>query len=624
MRMQGLRWYDIKYRVRERFRVRVTSRGLRDETTYKSILKGVDGHVEPGELVAIIGASGSGKTSLLNALSGRVTHGEVDGLILADGRPRSRNWRHQHGYVEQFETFQEHLTVKETLSCHAMLRLSKLLDDDIKKRRVKQLLMQLGLSGCSNTLIQNLSGGERRRTALAMELISSPSMIFADEITSGLDAFTALSIIELLKRMAETEQKAILITIHQPRNLIMKLIDRVMLLSQGEQVYFGKMEGAIEFFQSCGITFNQQESTQVDFLLDCTTVDSRNEESTTASQQTIDHLKMRWSEQRTQDITGPEALLVEDGDATPTFNEWKSRPSAMRQCQILTWRFLTDYRRYKSALIAFGVQTLALAIAVSIIFYNMGTGQSSVQSRIGLIFFIVTQEMFGFVMPLSVALPREKKMITRERWSVSYRVSSLYMAKVISILPQALIGSFVFSLIVYWATGMQQDPQKFLIFLTIVITLVLCAQALGMIFGSLIKDLQVALIVSPMVVLIMIVFAGNVVSSDQITPALRWVSYISPPFYAYNALMRNEMTGLSFACSESPTTTLCFQTGEQVLEYFDITALTIWECLIYMWILIVSFHVIGYFALRFTTQPRIKSTSQIKVVSSRILPVDQV
>jgi ABC-type multidrug transport system ATPase subunit len=144
------------------------------------------------------------------------------------------------------------LTVAETLTFSAELRLSSDIPLSEKKQLVDKLIMQLGLNNCKNTFIgdpeaRGISGGERKRVSVGIELITDPKILFLDEPTSGLDSFNALNIVQTLKQLAISENKLMLMTIHQPRTDILEQFDKIILLSAGKLVWYGKTEGKNDY-----------------------------------------------------------------------------------------------------------------------------------------------------------------------------------------------------------------------------------------------------------------------------------------------------------------------------------------------------------------------------------------
>lgn len=144
----------------------------------KFLLRDISGYVTGGEVLAIVGPSGAGKTTLLNILAGKVSQGILQGKIKLNGKPRTRSWRHVMGYVEQNEVFLEHLTVNETIDYAAKLRLPKFLSTTLKNQCIENVIEDLSLLNCRYNQIQVVSGGERKRTSIGVELVTSPQFLF--------------------------------------------------------------------------------------------------------------------------------------------------------------------------------------------------------------------------------------------------------------------------------------------------------------------------------------------------------------------------------------------------------------------------------------------------------------
>ncbi|KAG6374438.1 hypothetical protein JVT61DRAFT_4477 [Boletus reticuloceps] len=212
------------------------------------VLKDVRGVARPGNLTAIMGASGSGKSSLLDILAHRSKIGSVNGSILINGRPvTSSQVRRVSGYVDQEDTLMETLTVYETVLYSALLRLPRDMSEDEKIARVYGTLEELGIRGIMDRRIggsgkRSISGGEKRRVSIACELVTSPSILFLDEPTSGLDSYNAQSVIESLSNLARTYNRTVILTIHQPRSGIVALFDELIVLAKGRCVWSGPMK----------------------------------------------------------------------------------------------------------------------------------------------------------------------------------------------------------------------------------------------------------------------------------------------------------------------------------------------------------------------------------------------
>lgn len=224
----------------------------------KLILDGVMGSVEPGQVLAIMGGSGAGKTTLLDILAKKTKRGTTSGLITVNGREVSdRHYRRVVGFVDQDDYMMPTLTVYETIVTSALLRLPKSMSDEAKKLRALETMADLGIMSIKDQLVGNetnrgISGGEKRRVAIACELVTSPSILFLDEPTSGLDSYNAYNVVESLVHLARNFNRTVVFTIHQPRSNIVTLFDKLVLLAQGKLVYSGPQAEAAQFFSELG------------------------------------------------------------------------------------------------------------------------------------------------------------------------------------------------------------------------------------------------------------------------------------------------------------------------------------------------------------------------------------
>ena len=198
-----LTWHDLRYTVYPNGKKKPP----------KDVLKGLTGAALPFHVMALMGPTGSGKTSLLNVLSGRVpTGGELTGEVSVNGEPRDDDdFAHRVAYVMQEELLFPFLSVYETLILHARLRLPPKIPDADKADLVRRLIAELGLKNVTDSPVgrvggfpRGLSGGERKRCNMAVELVRDPDAIFLDEPTSGLDSFQAQNVMCALRDLAHS------------------------------------------------------------------------------------------------------------------------------------------------------------------------------------------------------------------------------------------------------------------------------------------------------------------------------------------------------------------------------------------------------------------------------------
>lgn len=217
----------------------------------KTILNGVSGSAAPGQVLALMGPSGSGKTSLLNSLSGRTTY--ESGVLSINGTPLTAQAKKRLltkiAYVKQADIFFSHLSVRDQLTYTAMLRLPQAWPTTQKLEEVEKILEMLRLTHVAESPIHLLSGGEKKRTNIGTELLTDPSVLLLDEPTSGLDSTSAVALLQMLQNLAKQHQKTVITSIHQPSSKVFFAFDKLMLLANGNVVYFGTPRHSLEYLR---------------------------------------------------------------------------------------------------------------------------------------------------------------------------------------------------------------------------------------------------------------------------------------------------------------------------------------------------------------------------------------
>ncbi|KAJ9583450.1 hypothetical protein L9F63_022207, partial [Diploptera punctata] len=218
----------------------------------KLILRSVSGYFKSGNLTAILGPSGAGKSTLLNVLAG-CRHEDTTGSILINGKPRNiMQFRKMSRYIMQEDMLQPHLSVEEIMLIAAHLKLGNELSTEKKIIAVREILEMLSLLKCKDTKTTLLSGGERKRVSIALELVNNPPVIFLDEPTTGLDDLSSSQCIRMLKMLAQ-QGRTIICSIHTPSAKMFSMFDHVYVVSAGQCVYQGLGNLIVPFLASLNL-----------------------------------------------------------------------------------------------------------------------------------------------------------------------------------------------------------------------------------------------------------------------------------------------------------------------------------------------------------------------------------
>ncbi|KAI0395252.1 hypothetical protein F5Y17DRAFT_474729 [Xylariaceae sp. FL0594] len=224
----------------------------------KPILQNVTGSIERGSLTAVMGGSGAGKSTFVNVLMGKTTN--TGGTVTVNNVPgKIKRYKKLIGYVPQDDIVLPELTVYENILHSARIRLPRSWKDPEIRAHVASVVDCLELSHVRDSLVGSvgkpvISGGQRKRVSIGMELAAAPMAIFLDEPTSGLDATSASSIMRTLKAIARLGISVIVI-IHQPRMEIFEMLDELILLGNGQIIYEGKGRDVQDYFQAMGFHF---------------------------------------------------------------------------------------------------------------------------------------------------------------------------------------------------------------------------------------------------------------------------------------------------------------------------------------------------------------------------------
>ncbi|NWX72087.1 ABCG2 protein, partial [Alca torda] len=618
-----LTFHNVCYRVKMK-----TGFLCCQKMTDKEVLRNVNGTMRPG-LNAILGPTGSGKSSLLDILAARKDPSGLSGDILINGAPQPANFKCTSGYVVQDDVVMGTLTVRENLKFSAALRLPKSVKEQEKNERVNQIINELGLSKVADSKVgtqftRGVSGGERKRTNIGMELITDPAILFLDEPTTGLDASTANAVLLLLKRMSK-QGKTIIFSIHQPRYSIFRLFDNLTLLAAGRVLYHGPAQDSIEYFQSIGYQCEPYNN-PADFFLDIINGDStavamsKTEGTNTAAEHTgydttlAEMLAEKYSNSAYYQETKAALENISLGNKKKTkavFRQITYANSFLHQLKWVSRRTFKNLIGNPQASVAQVCVTALLGLVVGAIFFGLKEDSTGLQNRVGAMFFLTTNQCFSSISAVELFVV-EKKIFIHEYISGYYRTSVYFISKLMAdLIPMRTIPTIIFTCIIYFMLGKYGLKPTVEAFFTMMFTLMMVSytatsMALAIAAGQ--SVVAVANLLMTITFVFMIIFSGLLVNLTSIVSWLSWLQYFSIPRYGMTALQINELSGLNFCGSGNNTNfiNVCVFirrpcTGDEYLKKqgIDVTSWGLWQNHLALACMTVIFIIIAYLKLHF-------------------------
>ncbi|KAJ6582430.1 hypothetical protein B0H19DRAFT_1332610 [Mycena capillaripes] len=381
----------------------------------------VSGTCGAGGMLAIIGGRGSGKTTLLNAIAGRLQGLPIlEGKIsfqpatqfgqnaVKDGAPKVSDII---GFFGQNDYFLPHLTVRETLTFSAALRLPKAVDNNTVRQIVNQTIEELGLKECADTVVggifrKGISGGERRRLSIGCVLVTMPSVLILDEATTGLDATTSFLLLQTLSDLAKRHSRTITLSD------AFVLFDRLMVLSKGDVMYSGRASDSLGWFEEHGCKL-KKKTNPLDFLVDVTSVDNRSSDREDESRARVTILVQAWKDREHEKdipppLTGPVAHNISRDSQGGDLDEDASniaRPGPIKQTRILLHRsHLNVYRNYEQ-LAGFLIQSIGIGVFMGLTYFELQGTPAGIQSLKGAAFQLFPG--YFYLTQVGIMLPSE-------------------------------------------------------------------------------------------------------------------------------------------------------------------------------------------------------------------------
>ncbi|CAI0412514.1 unnamed protein product [Linum tenue] len=536
----------------------------------KRLLQGLSGYAEPGRIMAIMGPSGSGKSTLLDSLAGRLSKDVImTGTVLYNGKKRRLDTG--VAYVTQEDVLMGTLTARETLTYSAKLRLPSSIPKEELSDIVEGTIVEMGLQDCADTIIGNwhlrgISGGEKKRLSIALEILTKPRLLFLDEPTSGLDSASAFFVIQTLRNIAR-DGRTIISSIHQPSSEVFALFDDLFLLSSGEIVYFGEAKKAVQFFAQAGFPCPSKRNPS-DHFLRCvnsdfdavtTTLKGSQRDSMQDAPGSSDpfmnmataEIKSRLVEKykrsnysketkaRIKEISAIEGLEVVTRKGSPA-SWWKQLSTLTRRSFLNMSR---DIGYYWARIVIY----IVVSICVGTIYYDLGHSYTSILARVACGGFIT-----GFMTFMSIggfpSFIEEMKIFYRERLNGYYGPAVYILSNYLSSFPFLFAIALISGNICFHLVRFRPGFSYLAFFCLNIFSCISVIESLMMVVASLVPNFLMGLVTGAGIIGIMMMTSGFFRLLPDL-PKIFWrypVSYINYGAWGLQGAYKNDFIGEEF------------------------------------------------------------------------------
>ncbi|OVA09975.1 ABC transporter-like [Macleaya cordata] len=611
----------------------------------KTLLNDISGEAREGEILAVLGASGSGKSTLIDALANRIAKGSLKGSTTLNGEVlESRLLKVISAYVMQDDLLFPMLTVEETLMFSAEFRLPRSLSKSKKKARVQALIDQLGLRNAAKTVIgdeghRGVSGGERRRVSIGIDIIHDPIILFLDEPTSGLDSTSAFMVVKVLQRIAQSGS-IVIMSVHQPSYRILGLLDRLIFLSRGQTVYSGSPTNLPLFFSEFGHPIPENEN-RTEFALDLI----RELEGSPGGTKSLVEFNKTWQNMKyprnsesdrlglslkdaiSASISRGKLVSGATNDASPTSTVSTFANPFWIEILVLSKRSFKNSTRMPEL---FGMRLGAVLVTgfiLATMFWQLDNSPRGVQERLGFFAFAMSTTFYTCADALPVFL-QERYIFMRETAYNAYRRSSYVLSHSIVAIPALVFLSIAFAATTFWAVGLAGGLSGFFFYFGTVLAAFWAGSSFVTFLSGILSHVMLGYTVVVALLAYFLLFSGFFINRDRIPPYWIWFHYMSLVKYPFEGVLQNEfddptkcfvrgvqmfdntplkvvsydlkvnlLKTLSNSLGFNITPETCVTTGVDILRDQGVTDLSKWSCL---WITVAwgfFFRILFYFCL---------------------------
>ncbi|CAG8427174.1 unnamed protein product [Penicillium salamii] len=556
-----------------------------NRTPQKRILRNFDGVLKSHELLIVLGRPGSGCSTFLKTISG-----ELHGLKLGkssdvqyNGIPMEKMHKEFKGevlYNQEVDKHFPHLTVGQTLEFAAAARTPENRLNGISRTRYAKHITQvamavLGLSHTYNTkvgddYIRGVSGGERKRVSIAEMALSGAPVGAWDNSTRGLDSASALEFTKSLRVSADLSGSCHAVAIYQASQAIYDIFNKVIVLYEGRQIFFGPCDQAKDYFLEMGWECPARQ-TVGDFLTSVTNPQERKARDGMESKvpRTPDDFEKYWKnsphhaalqkeigEYREEFPVGGSA--GKDFNATKRLRQAKHvRPkspyviSIPMQVKLCTKRAYQRIWNDKPSTLTTVIGRIVMALIIGSIYFGTPHASAGFQSKGAALFFSVLMNALISITEIN-SLYDQRPIIEKQASYAFVHPFTESLGGIVADIPVKFASAIVFNIIFYFLAGLRYEPSQFFIFFLFTFLSTLAMSGVFRTLAASTKTLSQAMSMAGVMVLAIIIYTGFVITVPEMSniPWFSWIRWINPVFYTFEALIANEFHGRRFECSQ--------------------------------------------------------------------------
>eukprot|EP01135_Chromosphaera_perkinsii_P000930 Nk52_evm28s153 gene=Nk52_evmTU28s153 len=552
-------------------------RFFKKKTYPKTLIKNVSGYILPGKMTALMGPSGAGKSTLLDVIAGRKNQGTVEGELLFNGKPRRHDFKRMCGYVEQMDNLLPTLTPRELLYYTAKLRLPAATPEEKIQERVEQVISQLGLDVCADTVIgdgenRGISGGQAKRVNIAIELITCPSILFLDEPTSGLDSNTSYEVMKVVRGICDSGV-SVVCTVHQPSTDIYELFDSLILLVDGQTVYNGSAAKAVPYFADMGFQY-EEEMNPAEYLIDVVgTHSSTSDCMVKGPEREQGMFAKKWLESAHADSRKKsakrytsKALELAEQEEEDLFvnNQWHN-------LKVLVARTHKANARDPKFLVKRIITTAILGVAFLSVYWDSSKDEQGVRNRQSLLMLSMILFIFGANEFIGMLIA-SRVFNNRERAAASYQVSSYYFSIVLCEVPYMILKAIIWTTAIWWGVGFPFTFTSYLFMILVMFMLAEMGLGLAMLLSAISPTVEGAAALMNIFPLMFIMFSGFWIKKDSIPDPWIWAYYISYANYALSSMLINAFEGETYYYADPSGNGTYPVSGDEIIVELGVTS----------------------------------------------------